>query len=233
MNDIIIYTDGCSLGNPGSGGYAAVIINKDEIEEISGGFRLTTNNRMELYAIIKALEAVKDKQLKISVITDSKLITDTINKDWLKNWKRSGWIKSDKKPVLNIDLWKRLDLLISNIDVEFLWVKGHSGDFYNERCDIIAKEAASAENLPIDTDYENVNPHSGLFSMDFINEPVKEPQILLNKKISADINIKVKKDKLGKTVQLEKNGTSIRFFSLELKNIINDLILVESEINKL
>ncbi|HRP02870.1 MAG TPA: ribonuclease HI [Candidatus Kapabacteria bacterium] len=153
MDKIIIYTDGSSLGNPGKGGWAAILLYKGKRAELSEGYELTTNNRMEMMAIINALKAIKDSKYKIKLHTDSRLIVDTINKGWLKNWKRNNWVKSDKKAVLNIDLWKEIDQLLSIFDVEFVWVQAHVGIVENERCDVLCKQAAASSNLKIDTNY--------------------------------------------------------------------------------
>ncbi len=153
MENVIIYTDGSSLGNPGRGGWAAVLIYKGKRAELSDGYRLTTNNRMEMMAVVNALSAIKNPKYPIKLHTDSKLIVDTIKKGWLKNWKKNNWIKSDKKPVLNIDLWKEIDNLLSGLEVEFIWVEGHAGIIENERCDVLCKSAAENDNLKEDVNY--------------------------------------------------------------------------------
>lgn len=153
MDNIIIYTDGSSLGNPGKGGWAAILIYKGKRAELFDGYQLTTNNRMEMMAVINALKAVKKPQYKIKLHTDSKLIVDSINKGWLKSWKNKNWIKSDKKPVLNKDLWEEIDKLLLVYNVEFVWVEGHAGIIENERCDVLCKSAAEGNNLKIDYNY--------------------------------------------------------------------------------
>lgn len=154
MDNVIIYTDGSSLGNPGKGGWAAILLYKGKRSELSDGYRMTTNNRMEMMAVINALKAIKSSKFKIKLHTDSKLIVDTINKGWLKNWKRKNWKKSDNKPVLNKDLWQEIDNLLIDLDVEFIWVEGHAGIRENERCDVLCKSAAEGFNLKIDFNYE-------------------------------------------------------------------------------
>ncbi len=153
-NEIIIYTDGCSLGNPGKGGWATVLMSYNKRKELYGGFRYTTNNRMEILAVIKALEAIKSSlNYDITIYSDSQLIINAVNKKWLISWVKNGWKKADKSRVLNIDLWERLIELLSNHQVKFVWVKGHSGVPENERCDYLSKFAAESENLEDDVNY--------------------------------------------------------------------------------
>jgi len=154
-DEIIIYTDGGSLGNPGPGGYGIVQIFGDSIEEIYGGFRLTTNNRMELMGVIVALKSLKQKDHKITIYTDSSYVVNGITKGWAKSWRKNNWIKSDKKPAVNSDLWKALLDLIEPLNIDFIWVKGHAGNKYNERCDELAVSAAKSKNLPVDKGYES------------------------------------------------------------------------------
>ena len=153
-DEIIIYTDGGSLGNPGPGGYGIVKIYGDSIEEIYGGFRLTTNNRMELMGVIAALRILKEKDQKITIYTDSSYVVNGITKGWAKSWRKNNWIKPDKKPAINSDLWGELLDLIEPLKINFVWVKGHAGNKYNERCDELAVSAAKGKNLPIDEGYE-------------------------------------------------------------------------------
>ncbi len=159
---IIAYTDGASLGNPGPGGWAVVLIFGDKRKELSGGFRLTTNNRMELYAAIQAMKAVKNRSYGLEVRSDSKYICDAVAKGWLNNWKKAGW-KRKKTPIPNADLWKKFDSELSKLKVDFVWLKGHSGIEENERCDRLAKEEAKKENLPIDEGYESSLEKKELF----------------------------------------------------------------------
>ena len=146
---IILYTDGAAKGNPGPGGYGAVLKFGKHRKELSEGFRLTTNNRMELLAVIKGLEAIKSNEHKISVYSDSKYVVDAINKGWL-----SSWVKKNFKGKKNVDLWQRLLPLLKKHQVSFIWVKGHAGNVENERCDVLAVEAAEGANLPPDTAFE-------------------------------------------------------------------------------
>ena len=138
-----IYTDGSCLGNPGAGGWAAVIVDTDNRrEEIFGGDAHTTNNRMELTAAIRALEKVSADDT-VELFTDSSYLKNAFTNGWLAKWKRNGWKTANKKPVLNRDLWLELDALISSRTVTFHWVKGHAGHFYNERCDALARSCAA------------------------------------------------------------------------------------------
>ena len=137
MKHVDIYTDGACRGNPGPGGYGAILVYGTKEKELSGGEALTTNNRMELMAAIVAMEALKEP-CDITLTSDSKYLTDAINKGWLTSWKKRGWVKADKKPVLNVELWERIDALLSYHTVRFVWVHGHQGHEYNERCDGLA-----------------------------------------------------------------------------------------------
>lgn len=137
MKKIEIYTDGACSGNPGKGGWGAVLVYKDKEKEISGGEAQTTNNRMELTAVIEALSALKEP-CEVTLTTDSKYVCDAINKGWVFSWKNNNWKKADKKPALNVDLWEKLLSLLEKHKVEFVWVKGHNGHKYNERCDALA-----------------------------------------------------------------------------------------------
>jgi ribonuclease HI len=150
---VTMYTDGSCLGNPGPGGYGAVLIhgeykggNGDNYKEFSQGYRRTTNNRMELLAVIVALGALK-RPCSVDLWTDSKYVQQAITKGWLKNWQKNGWKTAAKKPVKNQDLWRRLMPLVETHDVNFHWVKGHSGHLLNERVDDLARNAASGRDL--------------------------------------------------------------------------------------
>ena len=146
---IIIYTDGAALGNPGPGGYGAVLMHAQYRQELSGGFRRTTNNRMELLAVIMALKHIKSPGLSIQVYTDSKYVCDAIEKKWLFGWKAKGW-----KKVKNVDLWQAFLPLYEQYKPKFYWVKGHAGIKENERCDVLATTAAQLGPTEIDVNYE-------------------------------------------------------------------------------
>ena len=143
MKKVELYTDGACRGNPGNGGWGAILVYQGKEKELSGGEEVTTNNRMELMAAIAGMEALKEPCF-ITLTSDSKYLTDAINKGWLESWKKNGWRKSDKSPVLNVELWKKIDELLSIHKVEFIWVKGHAGHPYNERCDVLATEYADS-----------------------------------------------------------------------------------------
>ena len=137
MKQVTIYTDGACSGNPGPGGWGAVLIYNGVEKQLSGSEIETTNNRMELSAVITALKALKEP-CNVTLTTDSKYVCDAINKGWLNSWQKNSWKKADKKPVLNIDLWQELLPLLDKHRVEFIWVKGHNGHKYNEICDKLA-----------------------------------------------------------------------------------------------
>ena len=158
---ITIYTDGSSRGNPGPGGFGTLLIAGAKRKEISRGFARTTNNRMELLAAIAGLEVLKRSSI-VTLHSDSKYVIDAINKGWLASWKKRGWIKSDKKPVKNIDLWKRLDAAAATHEVTWKWVKGHAGNANNECCDELATSAADGENLQPDRGFEQQAAPPGL-----------------------------------------------------------------------
>lgn len=149
---IIVYTDGGCLNNPGPGGYGVVIKDNTGREELSGGYRLTTNNRMELTACIVGLRQFR-KRKKISIYSDSKYVVDGITKGWARSWRKRNWRKSDGQPALNPDLWAELLELCELHDVSFHWVKGHAGNPENERCDTLANTAARQSGLPEDDGY--------------------------------------------------------------------------------
>ena len=137
MKKVYIYTDGACRGNPGVGGWGAVLKYGDFEREISGGESSTTNNRMELTAAIEALKLLKEP-CNVTLTSDSKYITDAIQKKWLDSWQKKGWKKADGSKVLNVDLWVKLVELLEIHNVEFVWVHGHAGHKYNERCDELA-----------------------------------------------------------------------------------------------
>jgi len=154
--EIIIFTDGGALNNPGPGGYGVVIVVDDTIRELSGGFRLTTNNRMEMMAAIVALTEVQGCDKSIKLFSDSSYLVNGISKGWVQRWQKNGWKKSDGMEVLNIDLWIQLIELKINLDVTFCWVKGHAGNEGNERCDRLAVAAAKQSPQVVDVGYEGV-----------------------------------------------------------------------------
>ena len=143
MKHVNIYTDGACRGNPGRGGWGAVLVYEGREKEMSGGDPMTTNNRMELSAVIAALSVLKEP-CHVTLTTDSQYVVNAIEKGWLAGWSRNNWRKSDKSAVLNVDLWKRLLELLDIHEVDFVWVKGHNGHPYNERCDVLATTYADS-----------------------------------------------------------------------------------------
>ncbi|MBE2234107.1 MAG: ribonuclease HI [Anaerolinea sp.] len=157
---VTIYTDGGALGNPGPGGYGVVMLYNQHRKELSGGFRLTTNNRMELMAAISALEKL-NTACDVTLYTDSRYVADSINLGWAKRWRANGWRKNKTEAALNPDLWERLLNALAQHQVRVLWVRGHAGNVENERCDQLSVAAARQPNLPVDEVYEQANPKSG------------------------------------------------------------------------
>lgn len=137
MKAVTVYTDGACSGNPGPGGWGAVLLYGSHRKEISGGAPATTNNRMELTAVIEALKLLKEP-CQVALYSDSKYVIDALEKGWAEGWRRRGWIKPDKKPALNPDLWERLLDLIAQHTVRLHWVKGHAQNVHNNRCDELA-----------------------------------------------------------------------------------------------
>ena len=137
MKTVTIYTDGACSGNPGPGGWGAILEYMGHEKELSGGEQNTTNNRMELTAVIKALQALKEP-CTVELYSDSKYVLDALQKGWAVSWRKKGWIKSDKKPALNPDLWETLLSLVEMHDVRYHWVKGHASNPKNNRCDELA-----------------------------------------------------------------------------------------------
>lgn len=148
---VTLYTDGACSGNPGVGGYGAILVHVDangikHEKEFSQGYKMTTNNQMELLAVIVGLEALK-KPCNVTVYSDSKYVVDAFNNKWIDGWIAKGWKTAGKSPVKNVDLWKRLLEAMKQHDVEFIWVKGHAGHEYNERCDSLAVAAGKKDDL--------------------------------------------------------------------------------------
>ncbi len=150
---VIIYTDGGALGNPGPGGYGAVLLFRNHRKELSGAYRLTTNNRMELTAAIEALKALKGS-CKVTLHSDSQYLVNGINKGWARRWRANGWMRTKKEPALNADLWAELLDLLDRHEVKLVWVRGHAGIEENERCDQLTQEAIQSGPLAIDEPYE-------------------------------------------------------------------------------
>ena len=154
VKDVIVYTDGSCHGNPGPGGYAAVLKHNGHRRELSAGYHRTTNNRMELRAAIAALRALKEP-CRVTIHTDSKYMLDSVTKGWVLRWRDNGWWKGKRlrEPVANFDLWEELLPLLEPHDVRWVWVKGHAGDEENERCDLLANAAAAGDGKQQDEGY--------------------------------------------------------------------------------
>ena len=152
--DIIhIFTDGACVGNPGPGGYGVVLLYGDHRKELSGGYRKTTNNRMEMLAVITGLAALKGR-CQVTVFSDSEILVKGIEEGWAKRWQANGWRRNKKEKALNVDLWGTLLGLCERHEVKFTWIRGHAGNVENERCDQLAVEAAQRPALPVDEGYE-------------------------------------------------------------------------------
>lgn len=147
--EIIIYTDGAAKGNPGPGGYGVVLMSGRHYKELAQGFRLTTNNRMELMSVCVALESLKTEKCFVTIYSDSKYVVDAVEQNWI-----GGWVKRNWKNVKNPDLWSRYLKIAAKHHVKFIWVKGHNGNKYNERCDTLAVQASGASQLLVDEWYE-------------------------------------------------------------------------------
>jgi len=158
QKNVVIYTDGACSGNPGPGGYGAVLIYKTWRKEISAGYRWTTNNRMELLALIESVDLLKEP-CKLSIFSDSKYVIQGFTKGWMAGWRKNGWITASKKPVQNRDLWERLDTLLGGHEFSFTWVKGHAENKENNRCDALAVSASKKNPDTIDEGFESERPY--------------------------------------------------------------------------
>lgn len=154
LKTIELFTDGACSGNPGKGGYGVVLKYGKHTKELSEGFLLTTNNRMEILAVIKGLEALNET-CNVNVYSDSKYVIDAINEGWVYKWEINGWMRNKKDAAVNVDLWERLLVLLDEHNVEFHWVKGHAGHAENERCDKLAVSAYQGDDLSVDEGYNS------------------------------------------------------------------------------
>jgi ribonuclease HI len=152
---VSIYTDGACLGNPGPGGYGAVLLYGEHRKELSGGYRLTTNNRMEILAAVVALESLREK-CDIVLFSDSQYVVNAIQQGWAVRWRQNHWHRNKTELAVNPDLWDRLLQVTEKHKVEFRWVRGHAGNSENERCDQLAMAAAKSGNLAVDAEYEKL-----------------------------------------------------------------------------
>ncbi len=155
--NVEIYTDGACKGNPGPGGYGVVLVSDDRKKELSGGFRKTTNNRMELLACIEGLRSLQ-RPCRVTLTSDSKYVVNAMARGWAKRWRSKGWKLSPSKPAKNSDLWKELLELCEKHTVVFKWIKGHSGHPENERCDELAAAVSEKKDLPADEAFETPQP---------------------------------------------------------------------------
>ena len=165
MKEVALYTDGACSGNPGPGGFGVVLLYGEHRKELCGGYRRTTNNRMELLAVIKGLEALNGR-CSVTLYSDSKYVLDALTKGWARRWRANGWRRNRKgEPAVNPDLWTRLLDLCDGHEMGYQWVKGHAGDQENERCDALSTEALAGPDLRIDEQYERTErgPDPSLF----------------------------------------------------------------------
>lgn len=153
MKQVTLYTDGACINNPGPGGYGALLLYDSHRKELSAGYRMTTNNRMEILAAIAGLEVLKEP-CQVSLYSDSQYLVNAIEKGWARRWQANGWKRNSKEKAVNPDLWERLLALCRIHKIEFKWVRGHAGHPENERCDELATSAARGAHLAIDEGYE-------------------------------------------------------------------------------
>lgn len=168
MNDVTLYTDGGCEPNPGAGGYGAIIVSDGGALELSGGFALTTNNRMELFAAIAGLEALGAPS-RVTLVSDSRYLVDAVEQGWARRWRANGWRRNARERAVNADLWERLLRLCERHAVTFQWVRGHAGHEQNERCDALAMAALKRPGLPEDAGYkpEPAAPAPAQLELDF------------------------------------------------------------------
>jgi ribonuclease HI len=157
MKRVTLYTDGACSNNPGPGGYGVVLLYESNRRELSGGYRLTTNNRMEILAAIKGLEALKEP-CDVTLYSDSQYLINAIEKGWAERWQAAGWMRNKKEKAINPDLWEKLLDLCKGHKVRFEWLRGHAGHDENERCDELATSAVRGSNLAVDEGYEKALP---------------------------------------------------------------------------
>src|SRR5262245_10102665 len=156
MKEVLIYTDGGCRPNPGPGGYGVVLMFGEHRRELTGGYRRTTNNRMELLAAIHGLEALKET-CRVRLFSDSQYVVNGMMKGWARKWRSNGWLRSNKESAENPDLWERLLSLCERHNVHFEWVRGHAGDKENERCDALATASVTGTSFEIDVNYESIS----------------------------------------------------------------------------
>ncbi|MQL51032.1 ribonuclease HI [Desulfofundulus thermobenzoicus] len=152
LPEVDIYTDGACSGNPGPGGYGVILRYGKHMKELSGGFARTTNNRMELTAVIKGLQALK-RPCRVTLYSDSRYIVDAMTRGWVKRWQTNGWRRDNGEPAKNADLWRQILSLAERHRITWVWVKGHADNPYNNRCDQLAVQASQGDSLPVDEGY--------------------------------------------------------------------------------
>ncbi len=182
LKEVTIYTDGGCVPNPGPGGYGVILIYGDRKRKLSGGFRLTTNNRMEIFAAIAGLEALKFPS-KVKLYSDSRYLVDNMNQGWVRKWQENGWWRNKKEKAINIDLWEKLLILCDRHQIEFKWVKGHAGHPMNERCDELSMSALKQPNLPADEGYEHHLEENDLVKITREGQPCRKCSTPVLKKI--------------------------------------------------
>lgn len=173
LKEVTIYTDGGCDPNPGPGGYGVVLIYGKRKKELSGGFHLTTNNRMEIFAAIAGLEALKFP-CKVKLYSDSRYLVDAMTQGWVKRWQENGWWRTKKQKATNVDLWEKLLALCDKQQVEFEWVKGHAGHRVNERCDVLSMAALKQPGLPPDEGYEHRSEDNGSAKITYEGQPCRK-----------------------------------------------------------
>ncbi len=156
LKQVTLYTDGACQGNPGPGGYGAILVYGEKRREISAGYRLTTNNRMEILAVISGLETLR-YPCAVTVYTDSQYVANSMSKGWARRWRDNGWMRNAKERAINVDLWDKMLSLCEKHKISFIWVRGHAGHPENERCDALSVAAAKNKDLLIDEVYEREN----------------------------------------------------------------------------
>jgi len=176
--EFVIYTDGACEPNPGTGGYGVVLLSENKRKEFSGGFRLTTNNRMEIFAAVVGLEDLK-YPCKVTIYSDSQYLVSAMTEGWVEKWKSRNWWRTNKEQAVNVDLWEKLSTLCEMHEVTFVWVKGHNGNLENERCDKLSYAALRQKDLPPNELYENPPPSPGPIKMTRAGQPVENVRHLL------------------------------------------------------
>ena len=204
--EIEIYADGACEPNPGPGGYGVILLYEKTRKEISGGFRLTTNNRMEISAAIKGLEILREP-CKATVYSDSKYLVDAMMEGWVAKWKAKNWWRTSKERAVNIDLWERLIELCERHEVRFVWVKGHAGNRENERCDQLSYAALRKTDLPIDDGYENKPPEVEPVKMTHEGQPCRKCSTPVIKLKSRKFKVYLFCPNCKATYQIETDNT--------------------------